>query len=90
MVAAYIVIKFVWTPGGWQAMYHDDTWQGNLVSPVLSRLPGGKVETTPTPKPTPKQFKFNENTNLEQELESVNPGLNENDFSILKQLTEEI
>lgn len=71
------VTKSKWTPGG---------WQNNLVSPVLYKLQGRKVETSPTPKPTPRTFKFDKNTNLEQELENVNSGVTEEDFSRVKEI----
>lgn len=45
---------------------------------------------TPTPSPTPIQFHFDSSTNLKQELDSVNPLVQDDKIDQLKELIKTI
>jgi hypothetical protein len=79
--ALWFIFKFVLPPQKWSA---------GLVSPVVDKFSESKKTPAPTPKPTPKAFEFNESINLEDELETINPGIKESDFAQLQSVVQDL
>lgn len=72
-ILVFVGILIILTPSYFKLVLGG--WDSKMVDPAI------KPQLTPTP--TPVEFKFDKNTDLKKELESINPQVLDEDFSVL-------